>query len=269
MDEFIKLLDILNKYSSLILVLATAIYVGFTIILAKETRKLREVETSPFISIELLPFSDMCIGLKVKNIGKAPAYNITFEIDKKYEDFFSLSYDKKINYFSPGQKFECYGKSLKELRDLGIDNIPIKTKYFSKDKLKYEETFYIEWSSLGGRLINKKPIEEIEKHLEKIYKELEKNNKLYENKNRCVVPRIGLVKIEKTDFYLKCIFSDGFIGKIEKNKVKDFGLNSFESIYLFDGKLRDDSIRIIIQTEELYTKLKKKTIKERHLKTFF
>lgn len=259
MDEFIKLLDILNKYSSLILVLATAIYVGFTIILAKETRKLREVETSPFISIELLPFSDMCIGLKVKNIGKAPAYNITFEIDKKYEDFFSLSYDKKINYFSPGQKFECYGKSLRELRDLGIDNIPIKTKYFSKDKLKYEETFYIEWSSLGGRLINKKSIEEIEKHLEKIYKELEKSNSFNKKNGRYVVPRIGLIEIEKNDFHLKCIFSNGVIGKIKKDEIKSFGLNSFEDLHLFDGELYDDSTRVYIKAEEIYHKIKKDT----------
>jgi len=37
MDSLIQYLDIANKYSSLILVLATLVYVGFTIVLAKET----------------------------------------------------------------------------------------------------------------------------------------------------------------------------------------------------------------------------------------
>ena len=80
MDSLIQYLDIANKYSSLILVLATLVYVGFTIVLAKETSKLREVETSPFISI-IFDISFQAVShskIIIKNIGKAPAYNITF-----------------------------------------------------------------------------------------------------------------------------------------------------------------------------------------------
>lgn len=263
MDEFIKILDVLNGYSSLILVLATTIYVGFTIVLAKETRKLREVETTPFVSIELITFGAAHIGLKFRNIGRSPAYNVSFEIDEKYNDLFGFNFQNKINYFSPGQEFECFGKGLGEFRELDTDNIPITTKYSSKDNLIFEETFFIEWTSLRGRLIDTKPLQKIEKHLEKIYKELEKNNTFNKKNVNYVVPRIGLVEIEKTDFYLKCIFSNGFIGKIEKDKIKGFGLNSFENIYLLDGELYDDSTRTYLKAEEIYTKLKKRENKER------
>jgi hypothetical protein len=256
MNDILKILDILNEYSSLILVFATVIYVIFTIILAKETSKLREVETTPFISVELITFGAAYLGLKFRNIGKSPAYNVKFEINEKYEDFFGFNFKNKINYFSPGQEFECFGKQYREFLELEVTDIPIKVKYLSKDKKSFEETFYIEWESLKGRLIETKPLEKIEKHLEKIYKELEKNNSWDRKKGNYIIPRIGLVEIEKNDFYLKCIFSDGFIGKIEKNRIKDFGLNSFESIHLIDGKIYDDSKRIYIQAEEIYNKLK-------------
>lgn len=85
-----ELLNQINSYSSLILVIATIIYVVFTYKLSKETTKLREVETSPFISLNLEPFHNSpTLKLVVKNIGKAPAYNIGFSIDKEYKEFFS------------------------------------------------------------------------------------------------------------------------------------------------------------------------------------
>ena len=73
----IEFLDLANKYSSLILTFATIIYVGFTIVLARETRKLREVETTPFISLHFEAFyASQELKLIIKNIGKAPAYDL-------------------------------------------------------------------------------------------------------------------------------------------------------------------------------------------------
>jgi len=256
LDYIIEKLDLLNKYSSLILVIATAIYVYFTVRLAKETRKLREVETHPFISLELGQLRGSSIlSLKIRNIGKAPAYNITFEIEDEFKDLFRFNFKNKINYFAPQQEIECVAKHYNELNELDTSSVPIKVSYSSKDKQNFEEIFYLEWSSLDGVLLEKNPPEEISKNLEKIYKELEKFNRENEKKGNFIVSRIGLIEIEQKDFYLNCIFSNGFIGKINKDKMKSFGLSSFENIYLYNGQLRDTETRIIISPEELYNKL--------------
>jgi len=92
----IEFLDLANKYSALILTLATIVYVGFTIVLAKETRKLREVETSPFISLHFEAFyNGGKLKLIIKNIGKAPAYNITFSLEEKFAKYFNSDFTIK------------------------------------------------------------------------------------------------------------------------------------------------------------------------------
>jgi hypothetical protein len=72
--------------ATIILVLTTIIYVYFAGKLTQETVKLREVETTPFISISFDISYQMVSHSKliIKNIGKAPAYSISFQVDDKY-----------------------------------------------------------------------------------------------------------------------------------------------------------------------------------------
>ena len=66
MNNIFVWLDELNKYSSLILMFATLVYVYFTYKLTKETTKLREVETTPFMSLYIKP--DYLLKLVIENV---------------------------------------------------------------------------------------------------------------------------------------------------------------------------------------------------------
>jgi hypothetical protein len=247
----------ITALSSLLLVIATIVYVTFTYKLFAETRKLREVETSPFISLVLSPFrSSNNLSLKIKNIGKAPAYNITFEIEEKYSDIFRFNFKNKINYFSPEQEIEAFGKEYSFFVALEVDNIPIKVIYYSKDKIKHEEVFLLEWNSLDGILLGDDNLGNIEKHLKKISDNFEKQTKLIQE-NKEIISRVAIVEIEKTDFYFKCLFNNGYLGKIENNKINQLGLNDLNKVQLINNQIHDRSTSSIFKSEEIYYKFMK------------
>jgi len=106
------------------------IYVVFTVKLAKETRKLREVETSPLIGVIANAIGPTVFKLTIKNIGKAPAYNLSFLLDDKYFKFFRYGFNHQISYFAPEQEFSILTSGYKELKESEYENIPIKTKVF-------------------------------------------------------------------------------------------------------------------------------------------
>lgn len=244
----------ISAFSSLILVVATIIYVAFTYKLFSETKKLREIETSPFISLELSPFrSSIYLSLKIKNIGKSPAYNISFEIDENFTDIFQFNFDNKIKYFAPHQEIEAIGKTYKNFVELDIDNIPIKVIYYSRDKIKHEEMFIIEWTPLNGILLEDDPLNKIENHLKNISNNFEKFVKTTQNNNE-LIERISIVGIEKKDFSFICIFSNGYIGKIENKQIKYIGLNNLERVELICNKLIDRSTNLYFTAEEIYNK---------------
>ena len=64
-----------------VVTLATVVYAALTAILVIETRKLRLVQTEPRIEItvESLDFAVHIVRLCIRNIGEAPAKNLTFE----------------------------------------------------------------------------------------------------------------------------------------------------------------------------------------------
>lgn len=247
----------ITALSSLLLVIATVVYVTFTYKLFAETRKLREIETSPFISLVLSPFrSSSHLSLKIKNIGKAPAYNITFEIEDKYTDIFRFNFKNEINYFSPEQEIEAFGKEFSIFVALEVDYIPIKVIYYSKDKIKYEEVFLLEWNSLDGILLGDDNLEKIEKHLKKISDNFEKQTKVIQE-NKEIISRIAIIEIEKTEFYFKCLFNNGYLGKIENIKICHLGLNDLSKVLLINNQIHDMSIPLIFKSEEIYYKFLK------------
>ncbi len=256
MDNILQYLDLLNKYSSLILVVATSVYVGFTIVLAKETRKLREVETSPFLSIVFDTTYVSKFKLIIKNIGKAPAYNITFEIDKKYLGYFQYGFNNKISYFAPDQEFSSICSGYKDLSESGYKSIPIKVVYYSKDGQRILDTFSMEWEHLDGTLLEKEPLNEIKKSLDNITQEMKSVNKSINDKHYFITKKLSLLKLKVEDEYVTFIFSNGQIFELSKNTVIKIGIEDVEQIYIENGNILDLSNGQRLIAEELLNKIK-------------
>jgi len=160
-----------SAVSALLLVLATVTYVYYTIKLAKETAKLREVETSPFITVYFQPFKHShYIEIVVENIGKSPAYELKIEYDEAIKKSFN---DKgldipliNLNYFSVNQTARYFvGKYREDLEEL-----PIIISYKSKDNNHYKEIINFNFNFNFGKLDISKPyeIEKLDQNFDKI-----------------------------------------------------------------------------------------------------
>jgi hypothetical protein len=163
--------------ATIILVFSTIIYVFFTYKLTKETVKLREVETSPFMSLHI-DGSSWVLKLIIKNIGKAPAYNIHFDIDKKYESYFSCgcSLKDEISYFAPNQEIYFSLGQFSDLEKIEGKSIPIKVIYYSKNSNKFEDNFSLEWRHLSGTVTNTNPFEGMKDGINNIDKAIKELN---------------------------------------------------------------------------------------------
>jgi hypothetical protein len=249
----IDFFDLANKYSALILTMATIVYVGFTIVLAKETKKLREVETSPFISLHFEAFyNGGKLKLIIKNIGKAPAYNITFSLEEKFEKYFNYDFKNKITYLPPNQKLTVITDYFEEFDKSGEDNIPIKLKYFSKENLLMEDNFVLEWKFLAKTLLGTDHIEGIKKSLDEINKEIKNLNTIIKEKKYIVSNKLRVLEIEKKDNHAQFIFSNGYIGKIANDEVSELGFGDIAKVYRDDGDLLDQSTNMRFLAEEIY-----------------
>ncbi len=256
MDTILQLLDLLNKYSSLFLVIATLIYVVFTVKLAKETRKLREVETSPLIGVIANAIGPTVFKLTIKNIGKAPAYNLSFLLDDKYFKFFRYGFNHQISYFAPEQEFSILTSGYKELKESEYENIPIKIKYFSKDGLEILDTYVMEWQYLDKVLLEEDTLHTIKKELEHITKELKNLNSITKDKKYLVSTKLSILELEKNEAYVQFIFSNGEVFKIDNDHLATLELNDVEKIYIENGDLIDYSLGKRFLAEEIYAKIK-------------
>jgi len=259
LSNFTMTPDWVTAIATIILVLATCIYVYFSYKLTKETIKLREVETSPFISISFDTSFVSKFKLNIKNIGKAPAYNLSFDVEEKYLNFFNYKFDQKISYFAPEQQFSILSSGYKELDNSIYKNIPITVTYFSKDGRKFIDTFLMEWKHLDSTLIEKSTLEEIKKSFDDLNKEIKELNKIVKNKKYFVSNKLSVLEIEKKDDYVQFIFSNGEICKIEKKSIADIGFKDIENVYIDDGDIQDYSTRTKFTAEEVFSNIKKIT----------
>ena len=77
---FIIILDFLNKYSSLALVIVTIVYVVVTWLMVREMREARETDTDPYITATLVPISPFRIKLQILNAGRGPAFSVVAKV---------------------------------------------------------------------------------------------------------------------------------------------------------------------------------------------
>lgn len=196
------------------------------------------------------------LQLTIKNIGKAPAYNVEFEIDDKYKDIFRFNFSNKISYFAPEQCIESFGKPFKEFWEMDVSSIPIKVKYTAKDNSIFIDTFNLDWSHFEGVLLSNSPYDKIERSLEKISKSLDNIDKKSRDKANQIVPRIRIIEIQVTKFYFSCLFNDGFFDKIELVNLDYLKISNIEKIRLFSGDLYEESTNLTFTAEEIYSKFK-------------
>lgn len=181
--------DVIISFITLFLSLILSIG---TLILALETRRMREAQTQPDVYVQIAPeYDDIThISLFIGNIGQAAAYNIKFTVNPDFEyqkdEFLSeLSYiNKGLSYLSPNQTIKSH-----LIWTSAVDRLPfeklakpfkpfnISVKYKDKNAKKYKRIYPIDLGplknirSISGPSIPKN-VERIEKTLREISKKL-------------------------------------------------------------------------------------------------
>lgn len=104
--------NVLPIFISALALIVTVINAQLTWKIVRETEKMREAQTEPFVSVITEPSAQWVnfIDMSIKNIGLGPAYNINFHIvpDFEYEKGKYLSemrlIKKGIPYLAPNQE---------------------------------------------------------------------------------------------------------------------------------------------------------------------
>jgi len=183
------LLEFLNQnsgafavVSSAVVAIVTAVYVILTWKLVSETRKMREAQTEPKVSIIIQPREEWVnfIDMVIQNIGLGPAYNIKFEVNPDFEytkgEFLSnLGFIKNgLKYLAPNQKLQFFLTSMIENFEEKIRKpFEIKVTYQNSIDKVYEDIYLIDFSQLIGlSQLGEPPLHKIAKNIEEIKKDI-------------------------------------------------------------------------------------------------
>ena len=205
------LLEFLNQNSgafavvfSAIVAIATIVYAILTWELVSETKKMRESQTEPKVSVTIQPREEWInfIDMVIQNIGLGPAYNIKFEVSPDFEytkgGFLSnLGFIKNgLGYLSPNQKLQFFLTSLSENFEVKTKK-PFKIKVTYQNSLgkKYEDVYIIDFSQLIGlSQLGEPPLYKIAKNIDDIRKDI---HNLSTGFNRLKVIRYTKEEVEK------------------------------------------------------------------------
>lgn len=185
----IMYLDFLNENSgafavifSAVVAIATLVYAILTWRLVSETRKLREAQTEPKISVTIQPREEWInfIDMIIQNIGLGPAYNIKFEINYDFEyakgKFLSeLNFMKKgLKYLAPNQKVQFFLTSMVENFEEKIKTpFEIKVNYQNSVGKTYGDNYTIDISELVGLIqLGEPPLHKIAKNIENMQQDI-------------------------------------------------------------------------------------------------
>jgi hypothetical protein len=140
---------------------STAFYVILTRSLVKETKKLREAQTEPKISIRIEP-NEHCMlycDMIIQNIGLGPAYDLNFNISPDIKNFdekplSELNIIKNgIKYLAPSAKRQFFltqfSKQSKENREIQ-ESFGIEVTYKDGQDKILKEHFTIDFSEFMG-----------------------------------------------------------------------------------------------------------------------
>lgn len=186
-----SILDAINRNNgvfslvfSAIVALATVVYAILTWKLVSETRRMREVQTEPDISVSLLRREEFIgfVDMLIQNIGLGPAYDLRFSLKKDFKGGLRQKplseigiFAKGLKYLSPNQKVQFFLTSLKEDDDAKLKTvIDLRVTYRNAIGQSYEKAFSLDLSELSGTVqVGKPPIHEIADHLKSIKEHLD------------------------------------------------------------------------------------------------
>ena len=185
--------DQINMELSEILIIAfTAVsvlaYAGLTWRILTETRKMREAQTEPRVSVSLEPAERVGHGgieLVIRNEGQGPAQNIRFDFQGDPTYFIGHGQRQPIDqipivksglpYLGPGQSFrfllgwlfgEAFDRANEEPWTFQVD-------YANLSNNSKRDTYILDFSQFTGLIVGSgAPIVKIEKHLEALQKDV-------------------------------------------------------------------------------------------------
>ncbi|HCI29730.1 MAG TPA: hypothetical protein DE117_06090 [Fervidobacterium sp.] len=178
-----SLSDIISLVFSGVVAISTVVYAVLTYQLTSETRKMREAQTEPKISISIQHREEYIklLDMIVENIGQGPAYGVKFEVDPDFEivkGYFlsQLGFVKNgVAYFAPKQKIEFFLTNIAEgFNDKVNIEIKIKVTYSSKTGKRYEDEYIISFKELAGLISLESPKSKIAYALERSERDLDK-----------------------------------------------------------------------------------------------
>ena len=165
--------------------IATVIYAILTIVLVKETIRLREVQTEPEIVVYLQIPEDLpsVFHIVVRNIGGGIAYNIRWEFDQNAilakergsrldkQHFFT----KGADYFAPGQVYSSmFGAGPELLQEPAPPALLLRVSYENRQGKKYFREYSVDPMQFYGRSwISGQGLREIASSLKDIKKDLD------------------------------------------------------------------------------------------------
>ncbi len=179
----LSLSDIISLVFSGVVAISTVVYAVLTYQLTSETRKMREAQTEPKISISIQHREEYIklLDMIVENIGQGPAYGVKFEVDPDFEivkGYFlsQLGFVKNgVAYFAPKQKIEFFLTNIAEgFNDKVNIEIKIKVTYSSKTGKRYEDEYIISFKELAGLISLESPKSKIAYALERSERDLDK-----------------------------------------------------------------------------------------------
>jgi hypothetical protein len=209
------MLNFLNQNSSaflvvfsLIVALSTVFYAILTGRLVSETRKVREAQTEPNVSVTISSKEEMTYlkDILIQNIGLGTAYNIKFEVepDFEYSKGRMLSevnlIKNGLHYLAPNQKITFFIASIPEIfMKKEKSFFQIKVNYENKFGKTYKDTYPLDFSEFFDlRHAGEPPLQTIAKNLEKVQEDIHSiMNSSY--------PRIKVVAYTKKDMEAECL----------------------------------------------------------------
>ena len=194
----------LSLLFSLIVTVSTVVYAILTWRLVSETRKMREMQIEPKISIILQPREEWIglLDLIIQNIGLGPAYDVSFtaEPDFHCDPKRSLSqmgiFQKGLPYLAPNQKYQFFLTSVGD-RYEELKNNPFSIHVVYKDcqDKTYTDRFHIDFGQFDGMLqLGKPPLHNIARDLEKLQRDI---HDLSTGRNRMKVVTYTLDDVER------------------------------------------------------------------------
>lgn len=176
----------------------TLVYVGATIRIlkvnkdmVKESVKLREVESRPYVIAYLDERSTGGVYLVIKNTGKSMAYNTTLSSDVKIECpknyHISNSYVFNNSFsLAPNQKIDFFIHHLFVGERLTEDENGLNPIYKLKIRYENSDSQYIDESIVDLNILKQRVREKNDDRLKYVVKELQEIKSVLSEKQKCI-----------------------------------------------------------------------------------